>query len=48
MTQILRDSASVDLETDKKIQHVITNEFRDRTLLCVARKLRYPASELDK
>ena len=30
-------SASVDLETDNKIQHTIRTEFRDRTLLCIAR-----------
>ena len=29
--------ASVDLETDSKIQHTIKTEFRDRTLLCIAR-----------
>ncbi|KAF9448313.1 ABC protein [Macrolepiota fuliginosa MF-IS2] len=33
-------TASVDLETDKKIQHTITTEFRDRTLLCIAHRLR--------
>ena len=31
-------SASVDLETDTKIQHTIQTEFKDRTLLCIARK----------
>ena len=30
-------SASVDLETDNKIQQTIQTEFRDRTLLCIAR-----------
>lgn len=29
--------ASVDLETDSKIQHTIQTEFKDRTLLCIAR-----------
>ena len=29
--------ASVDLETDRKIQHTIKTEFRDCTLLCIAR-----------
>ncbi|KAF5359779.1 hypothetical protein D9756_003206 [Leucocoprinus leucothites] len=33
-------TASVDLETDKKIQHSITTEFHDRTLLCIAHRLR--------
>ncbi|KAI6041615.1 ABC protein [Pisolithus marmoratus] len=33
-------TASVDLETDNKIQRTITTEFRDRTLLCVAHRLR--------
>ena len=30
-------TASVDYETDRKIQETITNEFRDRTILCIAR-----------
>lgn len=30
-------SASVDLETDKRIQETIRSEFLDRTLLCIAR-----------
>ena len=30
-------SASVDLETDNKIQKTIQTEFKDRTLLCIAR-----------
>jgi len=30
-------SASVDLETDSKIQHTIKTEFQDRTLLCIGR-----------
>ncbi|KAI6099711.1 ABC protein [Pisolithus sp. B1] len=32
-------TASVDLETDNKIQRTITTEFRDRTLLCIAHYL---------
>ena len=31
-------SASVDYETDRKIQDTIAVEFRDRTILCIARK----------
>lgn len=31
-------SASVDLETDKKIQYTIQTEFKDRTLICIARR----------
>lgn len=30
-------TASVDYETDKNIQDTIANEFRDRTILCIAR-----------
>jgi ATP-binding cassette subfamily C (CFTR/MRP) protein 1 len=30
-------TASVDLETDSKIQATIKTEFTDRTLLCIAR-----------
>ena len=33
-------SASLDLETDSKIQETITTEFHDRTLLCIAHRLR--------
>ncbi|OCB92268.1 ABC protein [Sanghuangporus baumii] len=33
-------TASVDLETDSKIQHTIQTEFSDRTLLCIAHRLR--------
>ncbi|KAH7925482.1 ABC protein [Leucogyrophana mollusca] len=33
-------TASVDLETDSKIQHTIQTEFKDRTLLCIAHRLR--------
>ncbi|KAH9177414.1 P-loop containing nucleoside triphosphate hydrolase protein [Lactarius sanguifluus] len=29
-------TASVDYETDRKIQDTIANEFRDRTILCIA------------
>ena len=32
-------TASVDYETDKKIQDTIATEFRDRTILCIARTL---------
>ena len=31
-------TASVDYETDKKIQDTIATEFRDRTILCIARE----------
>ena len=30
-------TASVDYETDRKIQQTIADEFRDRTILCIAR-----------
>ena len=30
--------ASVDYETDRKIQDTIAREFEDRTILCIARK----------
>jgi ABC-type multidrug transport system fused ATPase/permease subunit len=30
-------TASVDYETDRKIQETIADEFRDRTILCIAR-----------
>ncbi|KAG2145396.1 ABC protein [Suillus bovinus] len=33
-------TASVDLDTDSKIQHTIQTEFSDRTLLCIAHRLR--------
>ncbi|KAH8100094.1 P-loop containing nucleoside triphosphate hydrolase protein [Cristinia sonorae] len=33
-------TASVDYETDKKIQDTIATEFRDRTILCIAHRLR--------
>ena len=32
-------TASVDYETDHKIQDTIANEFKDRTILCIARAL---------
>ena len=35
---LLRFAASVDYETDKKIQDTIASEFEDRTILCIARK----------
>ena len=31
-------TASVDYETDRKIQDTIANEFADRTILCIARE----------
>ncbi|KAG1747129.1 ABC protein [Suillus paluster] len=33
-------TASVDLETDNKIQHTIQTQFKDHTLLCIAHRLR--------
>jgi len=33
-------TASVDYETDRKIQDTIAAEFRDRTILCIAHRLR--------
>ena len=39
-------TASVDYETDRKIQETIANEFRDRTILCIARTLLVLASFL--
>ncbi|KAG2035930.1 ABC transporter [Suillus americanus] len=33
-------TASVDYETDSKIQHTIANEFKERTILCIAHRLR--------
>ncbi|KAF8273331.1 P-loop containing nucleoside triphosphate hydrolase protein [Lactarius quietus] len=33
-------TASVDYETDRKIQDTIANEFHDRTILCIAHRLR--------
>lgn len=38
LLSLFYNSASVDLDTDKIIQHTIATEFRDRTLLCIARK----------
>lgn len=31
-------AASVDYETDRKIQDTIATEFEDRTILCIARE----------
>ena len=36
---VLCFTASVDYETDKKIQDTISTEFDDRTILCIAREL---------
>ncbi|KDR69404.1 hypothetical protein GALMADRAFT_272012 [Galerina marginata CBS 339.88] len=33
-------TASVDLETDQRIQQTIATEFKDRTLICIAHRLR--------
>ncbi|KAJ7639312.1 ABC protein [Roridomyces roridus] len=33
-------TASVDLETDNKIQHTIQTQFRNHTLICIAHRLR--------
>lgn len=33
-------TASVDVETDSRIQETIRHEFRDKTLLCIAHRLR--------
>lgn len=33
-------TAAVDLETDAKIQATIASEFSDRTLICIAHRLR--------
>ncbi|KIL64237.1 hypothetical protein M378DRAFT_78556, partial [Amanita muscaria Koide BX008] len=34
-------TASVDYETDRKIQETIAREFQDRTVLCIARTYTY-------
>lgn len=36
-------TASVDYETDKNIQDTIANEFKDRTILCIARASSFSA-----
>ena len=41
-------AASVDYETDSKIQDTIAHEFHDRTILCIARKLYLISSETTK
>ncbi|KIJ14257.1 hypothetical protein PAXINDRAFT_79502, partial [Paxillus involutus ATCC 200175] len=33
-------TASVDYETDRKIQDTIATEFKERTILCIAHRLR--------
>lgn len=33
-------TSSVDFKTDNKIQEVISNEFKDRTVLCIAHRLK--------
>lgn len=38
----LSTAASVDYETDRKIQDTIATEFEDRTILCIARKFPDP------
>ena len=37
---LTRTSASVDYETDRNIQDTIAHEFKDRTILCIAHRLR--------
>jgi ABC-type transport system involved in Fe-S cluster assembly fused permease/ATPase subunit len=37
---IMHLTASVDYETDRKIQDTIAHEFKDRTILCIAHRLR--------
>ncbi|KAI1797261.1 P-loop containing nucleoside triphosphate hydrolase protein [Ganoderma leucocontextum] len=37
---LVKDSQVVDLETDAKIQHTIQTQFRHKTLLCIAHRLR--------
>ena len=36
--QLMLCAASVDYETDGKIQNTIATEFKERTILCIARK----------
>jgi len=40
--------ASVDYETDKKIQDTISAEFKDRTVLCIAREFLIPHIKKDE
>ena len=39
-------TASVDYETDRKIQETIASEFHDRTILCIARTFRFALCSL--
>jgi hypothetical protein len=39
LANVSSNPASVDYETDKKIQDTIAHEFADRTILCIARTI---------